>query len=372
MTFAIFTLVQHREKDGKYYGYAPYIREMNIWTKYVDDVIVVAPKSKNNVVSAIDLPYDHKKITFVEAPDFNIKSIQSIFRILILLPGVFYKMAKVMRKADQLHFRCPSNVAALASIVQVFFPSKKKITKYAGNWDPNSIQPLGYKFQKCLLSNTFFTKKMRVLVYGDWNSKSDYVTPFISATYFEHEKVSFNKRNFNEELQFVFAGALVIGKRPLLTIKIIELLNNKGYKSKLHMYGEGDLRLDLENYIKNNNLQDVIILYGNQEKEVIRERLKQAHFTILPSKSEGWPKAIAEGMFYGAIPVSTKISCLEWILDYGNRGILIEPNVELAVKAIEKHLHKSDLNDMAKQALDWSQQYTLETLESSIKKYVLE
>ena len=48
MTFAIFTLVQHREKDGKYYGYAPYIREMNIWTKYVDDVIVVAPKSTLN------------------------------------------------------------------------------------------------------------------------------------------------------------------------------------------------------------------------------------------------------------------------------------------------------------------------------------
>ena len=38
---------------------------------------------------------------------------------------------------------------------------------------------------------------------------------------------------------------------------------------------------------------------------------------MLPSKSEGWPKAIAEGMFWGAIPVATRVSCLEYMLDKG-------------------------------------------------------
>lgn len=368
MKFAIFTLVEHTFKDNLYYGYAPYIREMDIWNEKVDEVIVVAPKSKNNEISAIDLPYKHKKITFVEVPSFHVKTLPSILKILISIPSIFYKMFKVMKNADHLHLRCPSNVAALAAVVQILFPSKNKTTKYAGNWDPNSKQPRGYKFQKWVLSNTFLTKNMKVLVYGEWKNQSKNVIPFISATYYDNEKVPFKTRNYNAELQFVFAGALVHGKRPLLTIKIIEELNKKGINAKLHLFGEGIMRNKLEAYIQDNELNDIIILYGNQEKKVIRETLKIAHFSILPSKSEGWPKAIAEGMFFGAIPISTKISCLEWMLNYGKRGILIEPDLYKAVQEIEKHLEqKQQLNAIAENALNWSQQYTLDTLEEAIK-----
>jgi glycosyltransferase involved in cell wall biosynthesis len=100
--------------------------------------------------------------------------------------------------------------------------------------------------------------------------------------------------------------------------------------------------------------------------------LLDAHFTILPSKSEGWPKAIAEGMFFGAIPISTKISCLPWILDFGKRGILIEPSVDSAVNTIIDSLEKGDLhlNQLSKKALEWSQQYTVDRLESEISKLV--
>lgn len=371
MKFAIFTLVEHIEKDQKLYGYAPYIREMDIWTNYVDEVIVVGPRSKSVTPTAIDLPYLHSNITYVAIPNFNFKSFFNILRILFLSPVILYKMLLVMRQADHLHFRCPSNVAALAAMVQVLFPSKKKTTKYAGNWDPKSKQPIGYRFQKWLLANTFLTKNMKVLVYGEWDSQSKNINPFISATYKDNEKLDFRKRDYTKELQFVFAGALVTGKRPLLTIKIIELLNKKGISSVLHIFGEGDLRPMLEKYIEEHKLEEVITLYGNQEKEVVRDRIKDAHFTILPSKSEGWPKAIAEGMFYGAIPISTKISCLEWMLDYGARGILIEPNEELAVNEIVKQLQNSNLNLMANSALKWSQQYTLETLEEAIKQTII-
>ena len=44
---------------------------------------------------------------------------------------------------------------------------------------------------------------------------------------------------------------------------------------------------------------------------------------ILPSKSEGWPKAIAEGMFFGCIPIATPVSCVPWMLADGSRGILV-------------------------------------------------
>ncbi len=43
MRFAVFTNVQHNERQGNFYAYAPYIREMKIWLRHVEEVEVVAP-----------------------------------------------------------------------------------------------------------------------------------------------------------------------------------------------------------------------------------------------------------------------------------------------------------------------------------------
>ena len=371
-TIAIFTLVEHKEINGQFYGYAPYIREMNMWISHFDKVIVVGPYKASKQIDKIDLNYIHPNINLVKVPAFNIKSVFSIIRLLLHLPLIMYKMASVMKNSDYLHFRCPSNVAAVAAVVQVFFPSKPKSAKYAGNWDPNSSQPLGYRFQKWLLSHTFLSKNIKVLVYGEWKNQTKSVFPFMPATYTESEKIPFKKRNYSEKLKFVFIGAQVIGKRPLLTVKIIESLLKKGVDAELHMYGDGNLKTEVEDYIKDNNLSKSIYVHGNQDREVVKQSLQNAHFTILPSKSEGWPKAIAEGMFFGAIPISTKISCLPWMLDNGNRGILIQPNIN-AVQVILNEISKGEdyLNTMSKNAQNWSQYYTVNRLEQEINKVVV-
>lgn len=368
MKFAIFTLVEHKEKEGRYYGYAPYISEMNMWTNYVDEVIVVGVKSKTKTLTAIDAPYNHPKVDFIEVPKFNVKTLKGLLMTLLIFPKIMMIMIKVMMRADHLHFRSPSNVAAMAALIQICFPRKKKTVKYAGNWDPKSSQPLGYKFQKFMFRNTWLTKNMKVLVYGKWPKQTKNVVPFITATYTNDERVPFKNKVYKDILKFVFIGSLVIGKRPMYAIEIIEALLSKGVNCQLHMYGDGNLKLELQNYVHEKKLEDKIFIYGNQSKAIVKHAVQNAHFTILPSKSEGWPKAIAEGMFFGAIPISTRISCLEWMLGEGQRGILIDTNLESAVEEIFKTLTEADLHEMSKKALDWAQQYTIERFNFEIKK----
>ncbi|WP_163514485.1 glycosyltransferase family 4 protein [Gelidibacter japonicus] len=367
MKLAIFTLVQHSFKDGRYYGYAPYINEMNLWGKYADEVIVVGIKKPSNEVEGIDTAYHHKKLRFVPVPNFNILGIAAIFTTLFKVPYIFFKCAQVMRQADHIHLRCPANVSLVACFTQIFFPNKKKSTKYAGNWDPNSNQPWTYRLQQTILRNTFLTRNMQVLVYGEWPNETTNIQPFISATYYEDEKIEFQPKDYTQPLSFVFAGALVVGKRPLLTIQIIESLFQKGISVRLHMYGDGPLMPELQDYVKRNGLETVVFLYGNQDKRVVKASLMDAHFNILPSKSEGWPKAVAEGMFFGCIPIATPVSCVGWMLGDGTRGILIEPELETAVSQIVTALNNADLDTMAKAALEWSQQYTFDRLEEDIR-----
>ena len=118
--------MEHKEKDGQFYGYGPYVSEMNMWTSHFNNVIVVGFFNFSKNIDQIELPYIHPNVNLIRIPKFNIKSISCILKLICNLPILLYRMTCVMRKADHLHFRCPSNVSAIASVVQVFFPKKPK------------------------------------------------------------------------------------------------------------------------------------------------------------------------------------------------------------------------------------------------------
>ena len=104
------------------------------------------------------------------------------------MPFLCYTIFKAMKKADHIHLRCPGNMGLIGSLIQIFFPNTPKTAKYAGNWDPKSKQPLSYVIQKWLLSSTFLTRNIKVLVYGEWEHQSKNITSFFTASYREEDK----------------------------------------------------------------------------------------------------------------------------------------------------------------------------------------
>lgn len=372
MRFVIITHVNHIQYVNQYFGYAPYVQEMNIWFKYVDEVIIVAPL-KNTKTTEIETSYQHNKIDFRTLPNFNLTNFKNVFSSVFKLPIIFWRIFWAMRSADHIHLRCPGNMGLIGCLVQVLFPKKIKTAKYAGNWDPQSKQPFTYKMQKWILNNTFLTRNMTVLVYGNWSNQSQNIKPFFTATYSELEKEIITKTSFDTTIEFIFVGSLVSGKNPLYAIKLVQHLRENGYNVMLNFYGEGHEKNVLENYIHINNLEDIIVLHGNQNKETIKKAYQKSHFVVLPSKSEGWPKAIAEGMFWGCVPVASKVSCVPFMLDYGNRGVLLEMDLEKDVNQI-KEMISDEKNFISKSKLSaqWSQNYTIDVFEAEIKKLLIE
>ena len=371
MKFAIITHVNHIKEDNLYYGYSPYIREMNIWLKYVDEVSITA-SLKLEGVTDIDLAYDCDNIVFNEVPDFSFTSFRTRVRSLFKLPVIFFRIFIAMKKSDHIHLRCPGNMGLIGCFVQVLFPKKTKTAKYAGNWDPKSKQPWTYKLQKWILANTFLTKKMQVLVYGDWENQSKNIKPFFTATYSESEKENVKKNDFKDGIRFIFVGSLVTGKKPMYAIKLIQGLIKDGYNVKLDLYGEGAERSSLQNYLQTNKLANHIFLRGNQDKESLKKAYKESHFVILPSKSEGWPKAIAEGMFWGCIPIATKVSCVPYMLDYSKRGILLEMDLKKDIRQVEYLIINKDIFlNKSQQAMNWSRTYTTDIFEKEIAKLLM-
>ncbi|TDD95206.1 glycosyltransferase family 4 protein [Flavobacterium cellulosilyticum] len=368
MNFVIVTHVPHIIHQNKYFAYAPYVREMNIWIKQVDKLIIVAPIS-NLKTSSIDISYEHNNIEFIPIASFDILRLSSVFATVFKVPCICWKIYQAMQKADHIHLRCPGNIGLLGCVVQILFPNKIKTAKYAGNWDPKSNQPISYTLQKWILSNPFLTKNIQVLVYGEWDNNSKNIKSFFTATYNESDKLAVPIKDFKEQIRFVFVGTLVSGKNPLYCIQLVEELKRRGYNVSLALYGEGIERITLEQYINQNNLSDFISLEGNQNAESIKIAYKQSHFVVLPSQSEGWPKAIAEGMFWGCVPIATTISCVPFMLDNGQRGILLECDLAQDANQIEAVLQNLvEFENRSKAASDWSRNYTLDVFEAEIKK----
>ncbi len=366
MNFLIITHVLHHQQNQDYYAYAPYVREMNLWLKHIDEVTIVAPKTSGSK-SEIDLDYQHKNIRFSKIPSIQFTNLKNGLVSLFKIPFILIRIFKACKKADHIHLRCPGNIGLLGCLVQILFPKKSKTAKYAGNWDPEAKQPLSYRLQKWILSHTFLTKNMSVLVYGEWPNQTQNIKPFFTASFNEGEMEAIEKRDYSADLKFIFIGALVEGKRPLLTIQIVESWYQKGKNVSLDIFGDGVLRTELESYVESKNLKHIVQFHGNQEKQVVKQALKKAHFLLLPSKSEGWPKAIAEAMFFGTIPIATSVSCVPNMLGFGKRGILIEPHLEMAIAEIERYLNIAEnLNKMSQDAANWSQNYTLDRFETEI------
>lgn len=371
MKFLIITHVSHIKMNQNFYGYSPYIREMNIWMKHVDEVIVVAPIIDSEL-NPIYEKYSHSNISFCEAAEFEITSLTNVFKTLIKLPEIFNSVYKAMSQASHIHLRCPGNMGLVGAIVQILFPNKQKTAKYAGNWDPKSKQPWSYRLQKWILSNTFLTRNMQVLVYGEWEGSSKNIKSFFTATYSEEEMERLGvveTRRLGEEIMFLFVGTLSKGKQPLYVIQLVEELYKRGKNVILELYGEGSLRKELELYITQNNLESIISLKGNHSRETVLKAYQSSHFLILPSKSEGWPKVVAEAMFWGCLPIASPVSCVSYMMGNGSRGVILQEELNQDVDQIEAVISKQEVyQKMASEGQTWSRQFTTDKFEAEIKK----
>lgn len=420
------------ELDGKLHLYAPYEKEMQLWAKNANTIQFCCPiwrEDKKLLIAPIS--FEVEKI--IEFQEFDITSFSNILKAIPLAFVALVKIFKAMKQADHIHLRCPGNIALLACLVQILFPNKQKTAKYAGNWDPKSKQPWSYRLQKWILSNTFLTRNMQVLVYGEWEGSTKNIKSFFTATYSESEiqnsefriqnKLSLpaqsktTENNFDSaqsdrednhslslraqsrttkndfdsaqsdkkdnnslslraesrtnenQFKFLFIGTLSPGKQPLYAIQLVEELYKKGLRVTLELYGEGVLRKELELHIAQNKLESIITLKGNQSKESVLKAYQSSHFLILPSKSEGWPKVVAEAMFWGCVPIASPVSCVSYMMGNGSRGIILKEQLDFDVNQIINVLKNQEVYlKMSSEGQSWSRQFTTDKFEVEIRK----
>ena len=141
----------------------------------------------------------------------------------------------------------------------------------------------------------------------------------------------------------------------------------------LYIYGEGELRNNLEKQIKEKKLENRVFLPGDIKN--VEEMLSKAALFVLPSDYEGMPNALMEAMAIGVPCISTDCPCggplmlfhneKEFLVEVGNK-------TELAEKMKTVLLDKSKKEDNSKKMKAYSQEFTPERILKKWNEYVNE
>lgn len=127
-------------------------------------------------------------------------------------------------------------------------------------------------------------------------------------------------------------------------IESVELLRQRGFDARLQIAGEDEqggsgYHQELEQFIRDRNLSDVIELLGAVSEARIRQGLEDAHIFALASLNEGVPVAVMEAMAMEMPVIVNDVGGTAELVTDGVDGILLQPEQPKAMAdAIEKVL----------------------------------
>lgn len=157
-----------------------------------------------------------------------------------------------------------------------------------------------------------------------------------------------DKETKKNNKNIVSIGRLSPEKGCLDLIDVFNLIHKEDNECVLHIIGDGEEKIKMQEKIKNLNLNDSVVLYGYKDKEFIREKLNDMSLYLMTSYEESFGLVLLEASAF-AIP-SIAFSSAEGACEIINNnvdGYIIEDRNKEEMK--EKTLEL--LNDKQKLAL---------------------
>lgn len=212
--------------------------------------------------------------------------------------------------------------------------------------DPKREYPVGL--------NRFLAKTLFRLADGVVFQTED-AQKWFSKTIQRKSKVIFNQVDEvfyqthydGERHDIVTTGRLVEQKNHKMLIRAFAMIADK-VPDNLIIYGDGELRSELEDLIAKLHMQNRVFLPGSTKN--VAETIKSAKLFVLSSDYEGMPNSLMEAMALGLPCISTDCPCggPRMLIDDGVNGVLIETG---SVSRMYKALIEIDDNEILRNKL---------------------
>jgi len=250
------------------------------------------------------------------------------------------KLARQMKKANcvlihshDAHAAAVSALAASRAKVpmriisrRVDFPLKNNyFSKIKYRKDVDIIIAISEGVKKVLLSSGIDKKKIKVVPSG-----IDY-TPFenVSSNNYLHRELGFTKDDFLVGI----VAHLADHKGHKYLIKAASILKKKASNIKLIIVGKGPLRMELDQQVKEEGVEDIVLFLGFRED--VPQIMASLDLFVLSSYLEGMGTSILDAMASHLPVVATEAGGIPEVVSHEKTGLLVPPkNPEALAQAI--------------------------------------
>ncbi|MCK0156847.1 glycosyltransferase [Cellulophaga sp. F20128] len=159
-------------------------------------------------------------------------------------------------------------------------------------------------------------------------------------------KMSIENTGFNYNTKFtniLTVGRLAKAKGYHLAVESCNILVNKGYPVKWYVIGDGPQRNDIENLIKDKNLQEHFFLLGFKENPY--PFMKTCNLYVQTSLFEGLGLTVIEATILNKPIVTTNFPTATSIIEHGKTGLICDMNANDISMNIQKYLDNDLLKD---------------------------
>ena len=305
--------------------------------------------------------------------EFNVKHLRFIpkiknFNAYIYHIGVFLMLRNWMRKNHQNYDIIISAWYKLSS----FLALNKKASKKTIAWEHVTYETGGLLFKDTLRR---YYKNLKGIVcinspaiehYKQYN-KTYFIPNIIGEPFENQEEINFK----DKENLISFVGRLDKEKNVVALLEIFKKANVSN-DWKLQIIGDGNERVNLEQFVEKNQLQERIIFYGTKTSEEILKLLRRSKIFGFTSLKEALPTVLLEAMFCGNAIISYNCNYGPSDIVKNNSGFLIDVNnkedfiqkLEMLTNSDEK-LEKM-MESASKEAQNWKQNEILKKWQETI------
>lgn len=373
MTLLVISHTAHAWIDNRYYGWGPTVAEVNFLATKFDQVVHIATVRGESDIPQSYLPVN-SNIRIVPIRNRGGPSLISKMRVLWDSAAYWLTIWRELRsQVDLIHVRCPANISLVALILLVFFPAKRKWIKYAGDWRPRR-DFLSYRIQRYIIKN--FLAGHIATINGCYPNEKKFIHHILNPSFGEEEVLhasylSESKVLGDGDFKLLFVGSLEKNKGIDIALEAFRLLS-LGYHGKFDIIGDGSELENLRKTVDYLGLKSNVRFLGLRSREEIKSFYATAHFIILPSQGEGWPKVISEGMSYGVIPIVSNVSSIKSILhEVGIGKVVSEYSGRSYADAISDYLlNTDDWKVQSRKAMSFAIEFSFEKWWVKLSSYL--
>jgi len=376
MKLLIISHTPHYLQKDQVLGWGSTVMEIDQLATLFSEVVHLAPIHDGEPPQS-SLPYQNPKVRLALVKPAGGERLSEKMSYLWRIPRWVSAIKKEIKIADAVHIRCPAVISLLALYAVNLWANKKPCwVKYAGNWLGRNNEPFSYKLQRKLLLKQ--KNHQVVTINGHWPDQPDHVVSFYNPSFsvsdLQEMKSHAEQKSLSEPLQLLFVGRTDQAKGVGVVLSILEKLLTVNIPVELVLIGDSPERSHFEQLSKELGLERHAHFLGWKDRVDLNKEYAKAHFVLLPSASEGWPKVLSEAMAHGVVPLASNVSSIPQILGETKAGHAFPPDQpQRFVEEIVKYTLDTDSwKTTSHYGLQAAKLFTYENYLDSVKKLFLE